>query len=323
MPAFNLTTDGAEVEDVSITQAGNTITVGGTYVLSVKNSGVLPMLLSATVEIEELEVTGVTAAEGESETVSGSGDVEVDFSFTQQANQYQSTADSICNAGGQLDAEASGKIKGIVASSSFDEDVRTTVPNASCNLSGGGTQPGNGNNGFTEPPNGGNGDDGFTEPPNGDTGNGGDNRGDGGGRASDNFRIINTEFEEPIVNTDQTYKVVDGAGNRVENYPTGSYNWVWEFGNERTKDSASFQEIIGSPAQVTYNWNNTGTQTITVTVTSNVSDDVAFQVSTQEVIVPPQDDGGIFSVDQAGLTADDVPTMDKAAQRKMEREDGF
>jgi len=317
MPAFNLTTDGAEVEDVSITQAGNTITVGGTYVLSVKNSGVLPMLLSATVEIEELEVTGVTAAEDESETVSGSGDVEVDFSFTQQAGQYQSTAESICNAGGQLDAEASGKIKGIVASSSFDEDVRTTVPNASCNLSGGATEPDNGNGG----------DNGFTEPPNGDTGNGGnnggDNQGDNGGRASDNFRIINTEFEEPIVNTDQTYKVVDEAGNRVENYPTGSYNWVWEFGNERTKDSASFQEIIGSPAQVTYNWNNTGTQRITVTVTSNVSDDVAFQVSTQEVIVPPQDDGGIFSVDQAGLTADDVPSMDKAAQRKMDREDGF
>lgn len=315
MPAFNLTTDGAEIEDVSITQAGDTITVGGTYVLSVKNSGVLPMLLSATVEIEKLEVTGVTAAEGETETVSGSGDVEIDFSFTQQSGQYQSTAESICNAGGQLDAEASGKIKGIVASSSFDEDVRTTVPSASCNLGGGAAEPGNGDgrdDGFAEPPNGG----GQPQPP--------EQPPQGGG----NFTIVNKDaeqgnYEDPYVNTDQTYVVRDQTGSKVENYPTGEYNWVWEFGNERTKDSASFQEIIGSPAQVEYNWNNTGTQTITVTVTDNQRGRTAFQVQMEETIQSNDGGGGLFSVEQSGLTADDVPSMDKAAQRKMNREDGF
>lgn len=322
MPAFNLTTDGAEVEDVSITQAGNTITVGGTYILTVKNTGVLPLLMSATVEVDELEVTGVTAAEDETETVSGSGDVEIDFSFTQQASQYETTANSICNGGGQLDAEASGKIKGIVAASSFDEDVRTTLPNASCNLSSGTTQPGGG--GGTEP---GNGDDGFTEPPNGGGGGG------GGGNVPDvdeemnpsGTEIVNLDaqegnYDDPFVNTTQTYQLQQN-GQQMTGYGTsGEWTWEWQFGDENTRTGWS---INGSPSQLNYDWESTGEKQITVTVTHDPSGQVFLRESMPETVVENTGGGGWFSQDEGQLNADDIPSMDTAARRKDNMDNGF
>lgn len=303
MPAFNLQVDDGSIEDVTITQTNDRVTVAGTLVLAVENTGVLP-IFNATVTVSELTVTGVTALEDESKTISSADDVEFDFSFTQSSSRYLSTAQTICG-GGQMDGEFEGSISGFILGSSFDDSFRQSV-RASCNLENGTQQPPD--DGGELPP---------QEPPEEPPQNGGGEQPPEEPRLD--VEIINIDaqeggYDDPIVNTTQTYQVQQN-GQRVENYPTGDYVWVWEFGEERTKESDTIQGILGSPAQVDYEWNNTGTQTITVTVSSKDTNQTVFQIQKEETI-QEQDDGGFFTQDTGSTSDSGLPSMDQAAEQK-------
>lgn len=303
MPAFNLQVDDGSIEDVTITQTNDRVTVAGTLVLAVENTGVLP-IFNATVTVSELTVTGVTALENESKTISSADDVEFDFSFTQNSSRYLSTAQTICG-GGQIDGEFEGSISGFILGSSFDDSFRQSV-RASCNLENGTQQPPDG--GGELPP---------QQPPEEPPQNGGGEQPPEEPRFD--VEIVNIDaqeggYDDPIVNTTQTYQVQQN-GQRVENYPTGDYVWVWEFGEERTKESDTIQGILGSPAQVDYEWNNTGTQTITVTVSSKDTNQTVFQIQKEETI-QEQDNGGFFTQDTGSTSDSGLPSMDQAAEQK-------
>jgi len=311
MPAFNLQVDDSSIEDVTINQTGDRVTVAGTLVLAIKNTGVLP-IFNSTVTVSELSVTGVTALEDESKTISSADDVEFDFSFTQNSSRYLSTAQTICN-GGQMDGEFEGSISGFILGSSFDDSFRESV-RASCNLENGTQQPPDdgGELPSEQPPEQPHDDQNGEQPP------------DNGGQQPPeepqfNAEIINIDaqeggYDDPIVNTTQTYQVQQN-GQRVENYPTGDYVWVWEYGNERTKSSDSIQGIIGSPAQTDYNWDSTGEKTITVTVSSKDTNQTVFQIQKQETI-QEQNDSGLLTQDTGSTSDSGLPSMDQAAEQK-------
>lgn len=327
MTAISLSVDGLEVEDVSVTETGQNVTVGGTAIIEVEKTGIIPVT-SATVQVDTLEITGVEAAEDETETISSAGEVEIDFSFTQPSSQYSSTAQNLCS-GGQLDAEVEGKLSGFIVSNSFGESFRSSV-RPTCNLQSDSSQPGGGGNGDPfQPP---------QEPPGGGTGG-------GTGQQPDTFNIVNQsaegyEGDDPYVGTDQTY-VARRQGSKVSSYPRDTFNWEWQFGNEKTKSTEAgvFDGIRGDPSQVDYNWNNTGTYTITVTVTRMSDQRVVARSTLEERVV--EDQGGWFSqeagriitnvanpndgtvVDEGSIGDNIAPSMDQAAEDKRDDNRGF
>jgi len=320
MTAISLSVDGLEVEDVSVTETGGNITVGGTAIIDVEKTGIIPVT-TATVQVDTLEVTGVEAAEDETESISSAGEVEIDFSFTQSSSQYSGTAQSLCS-GGQLDAEVEGKLSGFIVSNPFDESFRSSV-SPTCSLQSGSQQPGSGDG------NGGNNGGGFGPAP----GPGGGSGGGDGGQQTDTFDIVNQSAEsyagdDPYVNTDQTY-VARRQGSKVSSYPRDTFNWEWQFGNEKTKSTEDgvFTGIRGDPSQVDYNWDNTGTYTITVTVTRMSDQRVVAQSTLQETVV--EQDDGLFGagngsvVDEGSIGGTTTPSMDEAAKDKRDDDRGF
>jgi hypothetical protein len=117
-------------------------------------------------------------------------------------------------------------------------------------------------------------------------------------------------WEDPYVNSTHTY-IVQEDGERLEDFPTGDYQWVWEYDDEATKDSEEIGEILGSPAQTDYAWESTGLKTITVTITHKGSDeDILIKTEQWNVVEPDDGGGGILS------RSDTVPSMDQAADSK-------
>jgi len=124
---------------------------------------------------------------------------------------------------------------------------------------------------------------------------------------SGNYEIVNIDaeadnYEDPFVNTSQTYQLQKN-GEQAPGGDFGRYDWTWEFGDFDTRDRFS---INGNPSQLEYTWDETGTYRITVEIYDNEAEEATVIKSMQET-VQENDGGGGFPLGNS------TPSMDEAA----------